>query len=175
MSRNLGIIALTALVASGVTYQATSNALRHNRPLTLTEQLAQNELTDEHEMLLKDIVEPSFGAITLTGVAQTNHCGASEQGCLGYGTQMLTEEELSIYTGRNEHISILSYTTDQPITSEQLATLKEKIGTRPYRLIDPATPLSGTADDGVASLFSFSVIANPGETQVIVVLQSSSD
>lgn len=174
MNRSLGLVLIAMLLSGTATYVATKTRYEHNRPLTFEEQLAQEELTDENEMLLKDILQPSFGSVALTGVAQTNHCGASEKGCFRYGTQMFTEEEFNIYTGRDERVSLLSYTTDQPITQASLTTLKEKVGTRPYRLIDPATPIAGSVDEGVASLFSFSVIANIGETRILLVLQPQS-
>lgn len=160
----MGLLVILALAAGGGWWSAKTQ-FEHNPPLSMQEQLNQGKLADENALLIKDILVPTFKSVSLTGVSLTNHCGAQQKGCTG--DQTFTEEEFSIYTGRGPQIGILVYGTESPITENEIQELKKRLGQASYSINNG----TGTAHDGVESLFSFSVIANLGETRIIVILQ----
>lgn len=167
---NISMIAIaTALLAGLSTYQVMNGKLVANHPLTIDQQLAENELTYINQMLLTDILRPAFSNVSLVAVSKTNSCSVFEKGC--FGDKTLTEQEFNTYSGRGPQVSLFIYQTDQPITSNDIQQLKIRLNTSPYSINQEDGATGSMPQDGVQPLYEISASAKIGDNQVNVVVK----
>jgi hypothetical protein len=140
-----------------------------NRPLTINQQLAENKLTFINQMLLTDILEPTFTNISLIAVSKTNSCSVFEKGC--FGDRILTEQEFATYTGRGPQVSLFIYQTEKPITSNDLRQLKTRLNTSPYSINQENGVTRSVSQDETQPLYEISASAKIDDTQVNVLVK----
>jgi len=165
----LMILITTALLASLITYQVMQGKLVANHPLTIDQQLTANELTYVNQMLLTDILQPSFKDVSLVAVSKTNSCSVFEKGC--FGDRILTEQEFATYTGRGPQVSLFIYQTDKPITASDLQKLKTQLNTSPYTTTQENGATGSVPQDEAQPLYEISASAKIGDTQISVVVK----
>lgn len=163
------IVIATALLAGLSTYQVMQSKLVANHPLTIDQQLAENELTYVNQMLLTDILRPAFTNVSLVAVSKTNSCSVFEKGC--FGDKTLTEQEFATYTGRGPQVSLFIYQAAQPITSSNLEQFKTRLNTSPYTTTQENDPTGSVPQDGVQPLYGISASAKIGDDQVNITVR----
>ena len=165
----VALVVVMCALSIGGTYVTLQDRLVTNHPLNLEQQLESDGLTYVNTMLLTDILRPTFDTVSLIGVSKTNSCAAFQKGC--FGNQERTEKEFADHTGRGPQIGLLVYNTASPITESEIRELKKRLGQAPYSITDNTGAGIDVDRTGVASLYSFAVLADINDTQIRIVIR----